>query len=139
MKTATQVAATVAVCQGLCLAHRAGRKRRGGLPRTIPTRTLGKTGLKLPILGYGGAALPELGRIPFRSRIASQLVRYAYNRGIRYYDTSVYMESEAILGEASPGPSPRRAPGDEGREHPAGRRAEVGRAVAQDTANRLPG
>ncbi len=29
------------------------------------------------------------------------LVRYAYDRGIRYFDTPpVYMESEAILGEA---------------------------------------
>ena len=68
---------------------------------TIPTRTFGKTSLKLPILGYGGAALPKawLNPLSYEDRLA--LVRYAYDRGIRYFDTSpVYMESEAILGEA---------------------------------------
>lgn len=67
----------------------------------IRTRALGKTGLKLPILGYGGAALPKvwLNPLSYEDRVA--LVRYAYDRGIRYFDTSpVYMESEAILGEA---------------------------------------
>jgi hypothetical protein len=34
-------------------------RRLTALSTTIPTRTLGKTGLKLPILGYCGAALPK--------------------------------------------------------------------------------
>jgi predicted aldo/keto reductase-like oxidoreductase len=67
----------------------------------IPIRTLGKTGLKVPILGYGGAALPKRwsNLLSHEDRVA--LVRYAFERGIRYFDTAGnYMESQAILGEA---------------------------------------
>lgn len=69
--------------------------------KPIPTRRLGKTGLELPILGYGGAGLPKLWLNPLSHEDRVALVRYAYDRGVRYFDTSpVYMESEAILGEA---------------------------------------
>jgi predicted aldo/keto reductase-like oxidoreductase len=58
--------------------------------------------LKLPILGYGGAALPKawLNPLSYEDRVA--LVRYAYDSGVRYFDTAgaSYMESQAILGEA---------------------------------------
>jgi predicted aldo/keto reductase-like oxidoreductase len=70
-------------------------------PGAIPTRTLGKTGVSVPILGYGGAALPKkwLNPLSYEDRVA--LVRYAFDRGLRYFDTApTYMESEAILGEA---------------------------------------
>jgi len=70
-------------------------------PGTIPTRTLGKTGLKLPILGFGGAGLPKVwgNRLSQEDRVA--LVCYAYDRGLRYFDTAPdYFESQAILGEA---------------------------------------
>ncbi|MBM4089767.1 MAG: aldo/keto reductase [Planctomycetes bacterium] len=67
----------------------------------IPTRTLGKTGLQLPILGYGGAALPTAWRNPLSHEDRVALVRYAFDRGVRYFDTAGnYMESQAILGEA---------------------------------------
>ena len=57
LKKATQAAASVAVSAGLASATEAGEK--GDKPAdAIPSRVLGKTGLKLPILGYGGAALP---------------------------------------------------------------------------------
>ncbi len=69
--------------------------------KPIPTRRFGKTGLELPILGYGGAALPKAWLNPLSHEDRVELVRYAYDRGVRYFDTSpVYMESEAILGEA---------------------------------------
>jgi len=44
----------------------------------MPIRTLGNTGLKLPILGYGGAALPKswLNPLSYEDRVA--LVRYAF-------------------------------------------------------------
>ena len=67
----------------------------------LPTRTLGKTGLKLPILGYGGAALPKAWRNPLSHEERVALVRHAFDRGLRYFDTAGnYMESQAILGEA---------------------------------------
>jgi len=55
----------------------------------------------LPLLGYGGAALPKAWLNPLSIEERVQLVRYAYDRGIRYFDTAGnYMESQPILGEA---------------------------------------
>ncbi len=100
LKTATQALATAAVCEGTIPAI-ARAETPGPSAGTIPTRTLGKTGLKLPILGYGGAALPTAWLNPLSRPERVELVRYAYDRGLRYFDTSpVYMESESILGEA---------------------------------------
>ncbi len=67
----------------------------------IPRRRLGKTGVTLPLLAYGGAALPRMwgNRLSFADRI--DLVRYAYERGIRYFDTAGnYVDSQEILGRA---------------------------------------
>ena len=66
----------------------------------VPTRPFGKTGWKLPILAYGGAALPKAWHNPLSTEDRVKLVRYAYDRGLRYFDTAGnYMESQAILGE----------------------------------------
>ena len=71
------------------------------LADTIPARVFGKTGVKLPVLGYGGAALPKLWANPLSLEDRIKLVRHAYGRGVRYLDTAGnYMESQAILGEA---------------------------------------
>jgi len=71
---------------------------------TIPIRVLGKTKVKLPILGYGGAALPKVWGNPLSLEDRVKLVRYAYDRGLRYFDTAGnYMESQPILGEALKG------------------------------------
>jgi predicted aldo/keto reductase-like oxidoreductase len=100
LKNATQAIATATVCEGLTRSA-ARAETPGQFSGTIPTRTLGKTGLRLPILGFGGAALPKAWFNPLSREDRVALVRYAYDRGIRYFDTSpVYMESEAILGEA---------------------------------------
>jgi predicted aldo/keto reductase-like oxidoreductase len=78
-----------------------GNEQKSNQAEGIPTCMLGKTGLKLPILGYGGAALPKAWLNPLSHEDRVELVRYAYDRGVRYFDTSpVYLESEAILGEA---------------------------------------
>lgn len=67
----------------------------------IATRPFGKTGRKLPILGYGGAALPKVWGNPLSTEDRVELVRYAYRRGVRYFDTAGnYMESQPILGKA---------------------------------------
>ena len=100
LKKATQAFATVAVCESMMPAT-APAQTPGPSAGAIPVRTLGKTGLKLPILGYGGAALPKVWLNPLSHEARVALVRYAYDRGLRYFDTSpVYMESETILGEA---------------------------------------
>jgi len=100
LKTAAQAAAAGVVSTGIA---------SGALPKekkidpadTIPTRVLGKTGAKLPILGYGGAGLVKIWGNPLSLEDRVKLVRYAYDRGVRYYDTAGnYMESQAILGEA---------------------------------------
>ncbi len=68
---------------------------------TLPLRTLGRTGLKVPILGFGGASLPRFWRNPLSYEERVALVQYAYDRGVRYFDSAGnYMESQAILGEA---------------------------------------
>lgn len=65
------------------------------------TRPFGKTGLSLPILGFGGAALPTAWGNPMSTDDRVRLVRHAYDRGVRYFDTAAnYMESEDILGRA---------------------------------------
>lgn len=73
-------------------------------PKPIPTRRFGKTGRVLPILGYGGAALPKEWGNPLSTEDRVKLVRYAYDRGVRYFDTAGnYMESQSILGEGLKG------------------------------------
>ena len=67
----------------------------------LPVRSLGKTGRRLPILGFGGAALPKVWLNPLSTEDRVKLVRYAYDRGLRYFDTAGnYYESQSILGEA---------------------------------------
>ncbi len=69
--------------------------------KTLPIRVFGKTGLRLPILAYGGAALPKAWHNPLSREQRVELVRYAFDRGIRCFDTAGnYMESQSILGEA---------------------------------------
>jgi predicted aldo/keto reductase-like oxidoreductase len=67
---------------------------------TIPARVLGKTGVNLPILGYGGAGLPKVWGNPLSTEDRVKLVRYVFDQGVRYFDTAGnYMESQSILGE----------------------------------------
>jgi predicted aldo/keto reductase-like oxidoreductase len=73
-------------------------------PKSIPTRRFGKTGRVLPMLGYGGAALPKVWGTPLSTEDRVKLVRYAYDRGVCYFDTAGnYMESQPILGEGLKG------------------------------------
>ena len=67
----------------------------------IPIRVFGKTGLRLPLLAYGGAALPKAWNNPLSREKRVELVQYAFDRGVRYFDTAGnYLESQTILGEA---------------------------------------
>lgn len=68
-------------------------------------RTLGNTGLKVSILGFGAAPLgDEYGKLD--SREAQRAVHYAIDHGINFFDTAVYYGrtlSETRLGEALQG------------------------------------
>ncbi|UCE48048.1 MAG: aldo/keto reductase [Phycisphaerales bacterium] len=99
LKTAAQMAAAGAVFAGI-VSGAAPTKKKISLSDIIPTRAFGKTGIKLPILGYGGAALPKVWGNPLSTEDRVKLVRYAYDRGLRYFDTAGnYMESQSILGK----------------------------------------
>jgi predicted aldo/keto reductase-like oxidoreductase len=79
------------------------REKKIILADKIPTRALGKTKVKLPILGYGGASLPKKWGNPLSIEDRVKLVRHAYDSGIRYFDTAIsytYGESQAIIGKA---------------------------------------
>jgi uncharacterized protein len=100
LRQALQAATAVVVSTGMASAAESAERSREPAG-AIPTTTLGKTGLKLPVLGYGGAALPKVWLNPLSEEERVELVRYAFDRGIHYFDTSpVYMESEKILGDA---------------------------------------
>ena len=87
---------SVAAGSGVALAGESSNNSK-----QIARRPFGKTGRKLPILGYGGAALPKVWGNPLSTEDRVKLVRYAYDRGVRYFDTAGnYMDSQAILGEA---------------------------------------
>jgi len=70
--------------------------------KPLETRQIGKTGLKVTVLGLGGAALGGLyADVP--AKAASDSVRRALDLGIRYIDTAPqygYGKSEMFIGEA---------------------------------------
>ena len=53
----------------------------------LDKRFLGKTGVKLPLLGFGGAPLGELFK-KVELPQAEETLNQAYDSGIRYYDTA---------------------------------------------------
>lgn len=64
--------------------------------KEIPMRTLGKTGEKLSIVGFGGIALRNNGQ-----EFANELIASAYDRGINYFDVAPsYGDSQALMGPA---------------------------------------
>jgi hypothetical protein len=59
-------------------------------------RTLGRTGLRVSIVGFGGIPIIALSR-----DAAKRVVRYAYERGVNYFDTArAYGDSEEKIGQA---------------------------------------
>jgi predicted aldo/keto reductase-like oxidoreductase len=102
IKSATQVAIVGTAVRGAVSAATPERKSLD-LTDAIPGRVLGKTGVRLPMLGYGGAALPTKWGNPLSTEDRVRLVRHAYDRGIRYFDTAIsytYADSQTIIGKA---------------------------------------
>jgi len=101
LKRAAHAAAVAGIAGAASAA--APKDKKLTLADTIPARPFGKTGARLPILGYGGAALPKKWGNPLSLEDRVKLVRYAYDRGIRYFDTAIsytYAESQGIIGKA---------------------------------------
>src|SRR5688572_17747952 len=73
------------------------------IAQTIPARKFGKTGLSLPIFGMGGSAMVRMWIASYGVKLLTTeervaMVRHAYDRGVRYFDTArVYGESESIM------------------------------------------
>jgi aryl-alcohol dehydrogenase-like predicted oxidoreductase len=69
---------------------------------TMPERLLGSTGVKLPILGLGGAGQTPLSA-PNAEDKAVVMIQRAFELGIRYFDTAAdYGPSEDYLGKVVP-------------------------------------
>jgi aryl-alcohol dehydrogenase-like predicted oxidoreductase len=77
--------------------ERVGRSGKDILSMQLPTRTLGKTGIEVSVLGLGCGTI-GFGNVPQAQGVA--VVRHAIDRGITYIDTAHHYESETIVGEA---------------------------------------
>ena len=98
LKHSAHVAAVAGLAAGAASAAMPKAKKLT-LADTIPTRVFGKTGVTLPILGYGGAGLPKRWGNPLSLEARVKLLRYAYDQGLRYFDTAGnYMESQPLIG-----------------------------------------
>ncbi|GAB4295646.1 MAG: aldo/keto reductase [Oscillatoriaceae cyanobacterium] len=98
----TQIAGVGAGMLGALGCHQASQTQTQAIATTIPERVLGKTGVRLPILGLGGAGKTPLSW-PNAEDKAAQLVEKALSLGIRYFDTAAsYGPSEAHLGKILP-------------------------------------
>jgi len=97
----TVTAAASVLGAGVVRGRTAGRRVRRA--STLPVRKLGRTGVYLPMLGFGGAALPRKWGNVLSTADRVELVRYAYDCGIRYFDTApkyTYADSQEIIGKA---------------------------------------
>jgi aryl-alcohol dehydrogenase-like predicted oxidoreductase len=65
--------------------------------RLSPERTLGKTGVKVPLIGYGTAPLGKLDKVPKEEGV--RCLHHAIDRGVTYLDTSPDYGSEPVVGE----------------------------------------
>jgi aryl-alcohol dehydrogenase-like predicted oxidoreductase len=64
--------------------------------RLVPARELGRTGVTVPLIGYGTA---PLGAKEISSQDASRCLNHAIDRGVTYLDTSPDYGSEPKVGE----------------------------------------
>lgn len=102
------VAAAGTVALGALTAEQAIAKTKldysNSVAGEIPVRKFGSTGVTLPMLGMGGSALVDVWAPSYGVKLDSkdkraEMVRHAFDRGIRYFDTArVYGESESIFG-----------------------------------------
>jgi predicted aldo/keto reductase-like oxidoreductase len=93
----------------LTLAAAPDQKEIATTAKGLPMKPFGKTGHVLPILGMGGSAFVKMFIQAYGVPLppmeeSARLVRYAFDQGIRYFDTArVYGESEKIFGQGLAG------------------------------------
>src|SRR5215207_9159452 len=75
-------------------------RTRKELAMTLPQRPFGKTGVSVPIIGYGTAPLGKIKIMdaPLLNK-SSKLLNHALDQGITYLDTSPDYGSQPKLGE----------------------------------------
>lgn len=107
LKTGVGVAAGAALmASGVHARAAAVRQKTITFPEGMPARAFGKTGHTLPVLGHGGSAMVDSWASAYMVKLDPKeervkMVRHAYDKGIRYFDTArVYSESEGIMGAA---------------------------------------
>ncbi|HEX2999459.1 MAG TPA: aldo/keto reductase [Armatimonadota bacterium] len=84
---------------GLAAAAALGENAASAATKPLARRTLGKTGQKLSILGFGGIVVSAV-----EPEEASRLVHEAYDRGVNYFDVAPsYGNAEERLGPALEG------------------------------------
>ena len=73
------------------------------IPLSIPKRTLGNTGIKVPLLGLGGAGRSTPLDKSSRENEAIAIIERALELGIKYFDTAAsYGTNEDYLGKVLP-------------------------------------
>jgi aryl-alcohol dehydrogenase-like predicted oxidoreductase len=65
----------------------------------MAVKELPRSGTKMPIYGFGTATLmPQYNPTPDAEKV--ELIRYAYDNGVRYFDTAAIYQTETYVGEA---------------------------------------
>ncbi len=96
--------ASVAVASGVvgCKTLQENSSTNAAPPKIIPEKVLGKTGVKVPIFGLGGAGQTPLSH-KGQEKEAIALIERSLQLGIRYFDTAAsYGPSEDYLGKVLP-------------------------------------
>src|SRR5690606_16104312 len=81
--------------RSLLVAHSTSRKASSMATMLQPSRSLGATGVTVPVLGYGTA---PLGKPDVSRDFAERCLNHAIDRGITYLDTSPDYGSEPHVG-----------------------------------------
>ncbi|WP_017719690.1 aldo/keto reductase [Kamptonema formosum] len=100
--TGAVAAGSVVGCAALAGKHTGSDALLASIPKTMPERVLGKTGVSVPVFGLGGAGQTPLSKEGQESASVA-IIEKALQLGIRYFDTAAeYGSSEQHLGKVLP-------------------------------------
>jgi aryl-alcohol dehydrogenase-like predicted oxidoreductase len=102
MLTGAAAAGSVVGCAALVGKQTDSNALPASIPKTMPERVLGKTGVSVPIFGLGGAGQTPLSK-KGEEAASVAIIEKALQLGIRYFDTAAdYGPSEDNLGKVLP-------------------------------------